>query len=150
MLTNEETTRHLNDLIEVALDSERGYATAAAHVSDEHFQTVFAEDAKHRAAFARELAAEVEHLGGTPVTSGTMQAAVHRGWLDLKSAVSGGAPEGIIAACETGEDFAVAAYERVVNLAITGKPRVIVEKQMEQIKQAHERLLNLKRHETKE
>lgn len=147
-MTNEETIRHLNDLIEVALDGEEGYATAGAHVSDPHFQTLFQENAKHRAGFVKELRAEVAKLGGTPATSGTLQAAVHRGWLDLKSAVSGGASEGIIAACETGEDSAVAAYERVVNLDISGAPRAIAEKQLNQIKQAHQQLLNLKRHDS--
>jgi uncharacterized protein (TIGR02284 family) len=143
-VTSEETIHHLNDLIEVALDGEQGYTAAATHVSDPHFQTVFAEEAKRRAGFAKELHAQVERLGGEPTTSGTLQASVHRGWLDLKSAVSGGASEGIIAACETGDDFALAAYERVVNLDISGEPRTIVEKQMNQIKQTHQRLLHLK------
>ena len=143
-MTSEETIRHLNDLIEVALDGEHGYRTAAAHVSDPHFQTEFAEEAKQRAGFAKELRAQVERLGGEPATSGTLQASVHRGWMDLKSAVSGEAPAGVIAACETGEDFAVAAYERVFDLDITGEPRSVVEKQMNQVKQAHQRLLNLK------
>jgi uncharacterized protein (TIGR02284 family) len=143
-MITEEIIRHLNDLIEVSLDGEHGYTAAATHVSDPHFQTEFAEEAKHRAGFVKELRAQVERLGGEPVASGTLQASVHRGWLDLKSAVSGGAPEGIIDACETGEDFALAAYERVVNLDISGEPRTVVEKQMNQIRQAHRRLLNLK------
>lgn len=142
-MTSEETIRHLNDLIEVALDGEHGYTAAATHVQDPHFQTVFTEEATHRSAFVKELRTQVERLGGEPTESGTLQASVHRGWLDLKSAVSGGASEGVIAACETGDDFALAAYERVANLAITGEARTVVEKQMNQIRQAHQRLLNL-------
>lgn len=142
-VTHQETLQHLNDLIEVLLDGENGYAAAASHVSDLHLQTVFAEEARHRATFAKQLRAEVERLGGEPATSGTMQASVHRGWLDLKAAVSGGAPDGIIAACETGDDFAVAAFERVVDLDISGSPRALIEKQLNEIRQAHQRLLNL-------
>jgi uncharacterized protein (TIGR02284 family) len=143
-MNTEEIISHLNDLVEVLLDSERGYADAASHISDLHFQTEFAEEAKHRAGFAKQLRAEVERLGGHAPTSGTLQASVYRGWQDLKAAVSGGASGGIIAACETGDDFALAAFERVVALDISGEPRALIEKQTNQIRQAHRRLLNLK------
>ncbi len=143
-MTVEETIHHLNDLIEVAFDGEAGYRTAAEHVSDDHFQTVFADYAKQRAGFVRELQAEVRRLHGEPRDSGTLTAAVHRGWLDLKSALSGGNAAAIVAACETGDDSAQAAYERVVNLDLSGEPRVVVEKQWKQIQESHARLLNLK------
>lgn len=143
-MTNEETIRHLNDLIEVARDGETGYQTAAAHVSDSHFQTVFADYAKQRAGFVRDLQAEVKRLGGTPEESGTFTAAVHRGWLDVKSVLTGGDAASLVAACETGEDSAKAAYERVVNLDISGEPRALIEKQWKQIQEAHGRMVNLK------
>ncbi len=149
-MTNEETIRHLNDLIAVAHDGEEGYRNAAAHVSDMHFQTVFAEYAKQRAGFLRELRAEVVRLGGEPNDSGTISAAVHRGWLDLKAAVTGGDAMGVVAACETGEDSAQAAYERVVNLDLSGETRSLIEKQWHKIQEAHQRLLNLKRGKTPE
>ncbi len=149
-MTNEEAVHHLNDLIAVARDGEEGYRNAAEHVSDSHFQTVFAEYAKQRAGFVRELHAEVVRLGGEPNESGTLGAAVHRGWLDLKAAVTGGDPMGVIAACETGEDSAQAAYERVVNLDVSGETRSVIEKQWHKIQEAHQRLLNLKRDKTAE
>lgn len=149
-MTTEETTEHLNDLIAVAIDGSEGYTAAAEHVADPHFQTVFAENAKRRAGYVKELHAEVERLGGQPISAGTLGAAVHRGWIDIKAAVTGGASDSIVAACETGEDAALAAYDKVVNSDISGEPRVIVEKQRNQIKEAHQRLLNLKRHETVE
>ncbi len=144
-MTTEEAIHHLNDLIAVARDGEEGYRNAAEHVNNAHFQTLFAEYAKQRAGFARELRAEVERLGGEPNDSGTLGAAVHRGWLDLKSALTGGDAGAIVAACETGEDSATAAYERVVNIGISGQTRSLVEKQWHQIQEAHQRLLNLKR-----
>ncbi len=147
-MTNEETIRHLNDLIAASRDGEEGYRTAAEHVSDSHFQTVFQEYARQRAGFVHALQAEVKRLGGEPNESGTFTAAVHRGWLDLKSALSGGNAGAIVAACETGEDAAQAAYERVVNLDISGEPRTVIEKQWHQIQEAHQRMLNLKRENT--
>ena len=64
--------------------------------------------------------------------------------MDLKSAVTGGSPEAIVAACETGEDSAAAAFERVVNLDVTGQTRALIEAQWSKIKEAHQRLIHLK------
>ena len=73
-----------------------------------------------------------------------MTAALHRGWMDLKSVVSGGDAGAIIAACETGEDSAKAAFESVVNSDISGHTRSVVEKQWHKIQEAHQHMLRLK------
>jgi uncharacterized protein (TIGR02284 family) len=143
-VTKDETIAHLNGLIEVCKDGERGYATAAEHVGNSELTSVFADYAKQRAGFARELQAEVERLGGTPSDSGSLSAAIHRGWIDVKSLLSGGDARGIVAACETGEDSAKAAFERVVNTNVSGQTRSLVEKQWHRIQEAHRRMLRLK------
>ena len=118
--------------------------TAAEDVRNSQLQSVFSEYAKQRSSGARQLHAEVERLGGVATDSGTLTAAVHRGWMNLKAALSGGDGGAIVAACETGEDYALAAFERVVDAGITGDSRSIVEKQYEKIKEAHIRLMRLK------
>ncbi len=143
-MTIEETIAHLNDLIETCKDGENGYRTAEEQVRNTQLETVFAGYSKQRAQFARELQAEVERLGGTPTDSGTLAAALHRGWMDLKSALSGGDGASIVAACETGEDSAQAAFEKVVNMDISGETRTLVEKQWHKIQEAHTRMLRLK------
>jgi uncharacterized protein (TIGR02284 family) len=45
-----------------------------------------------------------------------MAASLHRGWIALRSAVSGGGPKAIIAACETGEHSAYGSYETASNM----------------------------------
>jgi uncharacterized protein (TIGR02284 family) len=128
-MTKEETIDLLNELIHVCKDGEHGYRTAAEDVRNSQLQSVFGEYAKQRGSCARQLQAEVERLGGVGADSGTFTAAVHRGWIDLKAALSGGDGGAIIAACETGEDYTLAAFERVVNAGITGESLSIVEKQ---------------------
>jgi uncharacterized protein (TIGR02284 family) len=64
--------------------------------------------------------------------------------MNLKSALTGGDPGAIVAACETGEDSAAAAFERVVNTDVTGRLRSLVEAQWAKIKEAHQRMLHLK------
>ncbi len=143
-MTNEDAIFQLNGLIETARNGELGYLTAAQHVANTQLETVFLDYAKQRAGFVKHLQAEVERLGGTPATSGTIIAALHRGWIDLKSAVTGGDGASIIAACETGEDSGSAAFERVVNMDLTGETKTLVEKQYKSIVEAHKHMLHLK------
>ncbi len=145
-MTNEETVQHLNQLIAVSRDGESGYQAAAGDVDNTELRGIFTEYAKERATFVRELSAEVERLGGIPESAGTVTAAVHRGWMDLKAAITGRGTHAVVAACETGEDAAKAAYERVVNVDISGATRTLVEKQWHKIQEAHSRMLHLKEH----
>ncbi len=144
-VTPDEIIARLNGLMEACRDGERGYRTAAADVHNTELQTIFEEYAHQRAGFVKELEAEVIRLGGTPEETGSIAAAVHRGWMDLKAGLTGGGVHAIVAACETGEDAAQAAFERVVNLDITGQTRSLVEKQWHKIQEAHQRLLRLKK-----
>jgi len=109
------TIRRLNKLIEVCLDGELGYRTAAEHLHSSKLATTFRDYSLRRAQYAKELRAEVERLGGIPAHSGSVAASLHRGWIALKSAISGGDAKAIIAACEAGEDAARASYEAVMN-----------------------------------
>lgn len=145
-LTPEETVDQLNGLVAVARDGEHGYRTAAADVHNSELRSIFEEYAEQRRKFVLELDAEVERLGGKPAETGTVAAAVHRGWIGLKAALTGGGVHAIVAACETGEDSAKAAFERVVNLEIPGATRTLVEKQWHKIQEAHKRMLHLKDH----
>lgn len=140
----DEIRGHLNDLIGVSRDGEEGYRHAAAHVSNSELRSMFEAAAKQRAGFVHELQQEVERLEGKPADTGTFAAAVHRGWLDVKAAMTGGDAGAIVSACETGEDSAAAAYERVVNTAISGHVRTIVEKQWHAIVEAHAAVKKLK------
>jgi len=124
-----------------------GYLTAAGNVSNTELETVFTEYAKQRGQFARSLQAEVERLGGNAEESGSIGGTLFRGWMDLKSALSTGDGTAIIASCETGEETAVAAFEWVTNLDISGQTRALVEKQYKAIKETHARLLRLKTEE---
>jgi uncharacterized protein (TIGR02284 family) len=143
-MTTETTIQDLQDLTQICHDGELGYLTAAEHVGNSQLKTVFTNYAKQRTGFVRDLQAEVQRLGGAPLDPSSLIGTLHRGWIDLKAVVSGGSGEAIVAACETGEDHAAAAYERVVDLELSGQTNAIVEKQWEAIKEAHAHMLRLK------
>ncbi len=143
-MTQDETIDQLNELIEVSKDGEEGFQTAAENIRNTELETMFRGYAKQRADFARELRTEVDRLGGSPRESGNLGAAVHRGWMNLRSALSGGEPGSLVAACESGEDSALAAYDRAARTNMTGRSRSLIEKQLQQVRETHTRLARLK------
>jgi uncharacterized protein (TIGR02284 family) len=134
------TVQSLNKLIEVCLDGELGYLTAAEHIHDAKLRVILSDFAIRRWQFAEELRAEVTRLGGSPGGSGSIPATLHRGWIALRSGVSRGSPRAIIAACKTGEDSARASYEAIVHSDLSGPTRSLVENQWHVVEQARERL----------
>ncbi len=147
-MTTQDTIVELNGLIQTCKDGELGYSTAANDVRNSELETVFTGYSKQRGQFARKLQAEVERLGGNAEGSGTTAGMLLRGWMDVKSTLSSGNGAAIIATCETGEEVAVAAFEWVVNLDISGQTRLLVERQSKTIKQAQARLLRIKAEES--
>jgi len=132
------TTRSLNKLLEVCLDGALGYRTAAEHLHSSKLAIIFTEYSIRRAQYAKELRAEIERLGGIPTQSGSVAASLHRGWIALKSAISGGDAKAIIAACEAGEDAARAGYEAAMNSDLMlSDIRSVVEAQWRAIDQSH-------------
>jgi uncharacterized protein (TIGR02284 family) len=132
----EETIALLNELIETSRNGQLGYAEAAGLVRETRIQSMLEGYSKERAGFVKALQAEVEKLGGIPAESGSVGAALHRGWMDLKSAVTGGSSGAILAACESGEESAWTHYKNATDSDISGASRLIVDKQWEKIKEA--------------
>jgi len=123
------------------MDGELGYRTAAEHVHDTMLHIILSDFAIRRSQFAEELRAEVVRLGGSPVESGSVSASLHRGWIALKSGLSGGSPRAIVAACETGEDSARGSYAAAIaHSELPGPTRSLVEKQWHAVEQARERM----------
>src|SRR5262245_787843 len=138
-----ELVECLNDLIETCRDGESGFGTAADHVQDAGLQKLFSEYSVQRAQFASELESEVRQLGGTPTTRGTVSAMFHRGWMNIKSIVTGGSDDAIVAECERGEDAAVENYQRVMKNNLPPNVLPVVKHQFTEVKRAHDRIRDL-------
>ena len=70
---------------------------------------------------------------------------VHRGWINIKSAVTGEDEAAVISECERGEDSAVEAYEEALETDLPNDVKVIVSRQFSQVKEAHDRIRSLER-----
>jgi uncharacterized protein (TIGR02284 family) len=133
----------LNRLIQTCKDGENGFRAAAEGVDDPNLRRLFESYSQQRAEFAAELQVEVERLAEKPAAEGHLVAALHRGWMNIKAAVTGRDEGGIIAECERGEDFAVQAYETAFRSALSPDLRDLVDRQLLKIKEAHDQVRSL-------
>lgn len=135
----------LNGLIETCRDGETGFRTASEGIEDPTLKRLFESYAQQRADFASELQGVVTRLGKDPADRGHALGAVHRGWINIKAAVSGKDEAAIIAECERGEDVAVRNYREALEEELPADIRNTVERQFLQVKEAHDHVRSLER-----
>lgn len=126
---NKEIVRVLNDLIETCKDGANGFRTAAAAVNDPRAKALFESRVPTIEHAAAELQSAVSRLGGDAETTGSVAATVHRGWINLKSAVTGKDDAAIITECERGEQLAVKNYEDALKKDLPSDLRALVDRQ---------------------
>ena len=134
----------LNDLIQTLKDGEEGFRTSAESVKNVSIQAQFQAFAGQRARFASELQSEVARIGGKPETSGSASGALHRGWIELKSAITGKDDHAILAEAEKGEDAAVKNYREALSKDLPGDIRSKIERQYQNIQEAHQTVRSLR------
>ena len=142
---NSDVIAILNGLVETCKDGEKGFRTAAEGITNGDLATLFMNYSEQRASFAAELQAEVRRLGGDPETGGSAIGAVHRGWIDIKSAVAGKEEAAVIAEAERGEDHAVREYRQALEKNLPTGVQTIVENQYIHVRDAHDHVRALER-----
>ena len=135
----------LNNLIETLKDGQQGFKQAAEGVSDPKLKSLFLDYSQQRSRFATALQGEARRHGETdPETSSSASGALHRGWINLKSALTGGDEHAILAECERGEDSAVEEYKKALDDGLSPTAQELVSRQFAEIKAAHDRIKSLR------
>lgn len=134
----------LHNLIETCRDGQNGFREAATQIKDASIREYFNEQSLVRGRFASELEAETTRMGEADVDrSGSVVAAMHRAWIDLKSSLGGG-DEAIVSAAETGEDSAKKAYEEALKEDLPAHVLEIVQRQANSVTETHNRVRDLR------
>jgi uncharacterized protein (TIGR02284 family) len=119
MATSEEKLiTHLNQLLSLCQDGRYGFETAAKHAKSKDLQTLFYSISVDREQFANALKHEIRKREGDPHKGGDTLGALHRVWIDVKTALSSEDDKVILEACMTGERAAVKAYKEVLEKAL--------------------------------
>lgn len=136
---NDEVISTLNGLIETCKDGQMGFKEASEGVERSDLKSFFSECSLQRSQFAGELQSLVRTLGGEPEDSGSVAGSLHRGWINIKSAVTGKDEGSILNEAERGEDVAKKAYKDALDGFLPDYMREVVQRQYQGVSAAHDK-----------
>ena len=146
MSQQQEIISTINGLIETLKDGQEGFRQAAAAVTDSRLKSLFGDYSLQRSQFAGELQNEAITLGEhNPQNTSSAAGAIHRAWINLKSAITSQDDHAILAECERGEDSSVNEYKKAMEEEEFSAPiREMVSRQYADLKRAHDRIRELR------
>ena len=139
----QETIDALQELIQINIDSRDGFRNAAEHIDVMAISEMFNDFAAQRDQQASELRTLISANLETPNESGSVSAAAHRMWMDLKSALGGG-ESSILSEAERGEDHIKAKYEAVLKHTAGSAVNDVLQRQYAAVKMAHDRVRDMR------
>ncbi len=134
----DECIKCVQHLIELNIDSVKGWETAADSVTDASLKGRFREFAGQRRRFADELSGLVRVNGAAPVDHGTTGGSLHRWWMNLRASLGVAETKAVLIEAERGEDAIKHAYENALREQNLGELRRVVEEQSVQVKRVHD------------
>lgn len=144
-MTNDQVNDKLQYLLGTLRDGEKDFSEAAEHAKDASLKQLF----QARSAQRSEMASAIEtHLlkgGEKPKAGGSVGAALHRTWLNVRDAVTGKDDTSVVAETVRGEDAAISNYQDVLKeTELPADVRSLVEGQYAQIQASDTELKGLK------
>ena len=134
----------LNHLISIAKDGAAGMTSAADHAKRPELKSSLQRLSQERDNVASELQSLVRSLGGDPEKSGTTLGAAHRGWMNLKEAVSIADDSSLLEECERGEDEAVKEFREALGKPLPAQVQQQVQSCFQQVKQSHDQIRRMR------
>ena len=137
MSTDKTVTSEVMQTLE---DGKHGFAKAASLVEQDSPEVcaTFHRLSQQRSSFYDELHEMAKDYGDKIEESGTIAAALHRGWMTLKDAVSGSGPGGVLDVAVQGEEHAVKTYETALESSdLTSGLRLVLARQMAEVSTAY-------------
>ena len=146
MSQTKENISVINRLVETLKDGQEGFREASEAVQDSQLKSLFSEYSLQRSKFAGELQDyAIKNLGESdPENTSSTAGALHRAWINIKSAVSSRDDHAILSECERGEDSAVAEYKRAMEGDLPSPLADIISRQYTDIKAAHDHVKALR------
>ena len=148
-MDNDQVISLLNELIETCKDGEYGFKTAADGLKDPEIKSQFQQYSRQRGEMARELEDEVRRLGGDPEKAGSVAGAAHRGWINIKSVVTGKDDGSIVSEAERGEDSAKRMYKDALNEILPIRTVALLREQSMKVLEVHDRVRSLEKATTR-
>lgn len=140
-----EDMTQLNNIYDLLVDSEKGYAEAADRVEDDGVKELL----RSLSAGRERLIAEVHGLrhradpqAAAERKGGTLKGDLHRAWMAIRDALSSTDNANVLSECERGEEFLLMRYDEVLakkeapeTYALALRQRAEVHSNLERIKE---------------
>lgn len=141
---NKDTISGLQDLIQVNIDSAKGFAQAAEQIENRDIAAYFRRCGARRSEFAGELRRIVGVNDVEPKDSGTPGGALHRWWAGIVGAVKQGDEHAVLAQAESGEDAIKHRYEKVLRETSGSPLNALLHRQYASVKQDHDTIRDMR------
>lgn len=137
-------TDTLNALIETCRDGEYGFNECAAHARASQLKTLFRERADAYRGATETLQNLVSRGGVEPDNGSSVSSAMHRGWVSLRSALTGDQNVTMLNEARRTEVRALARYRDALSQSLPADIRLLVEHQLLAIRLCHDRICLLR------
>ena len=144
MAVAHEIANTLNGLIQICRDGEEGFQTAAEALKDQDIKSELMQYSAQRHEFTTQLQNLVGWLDEEQREDGSLTGALHRGWINLRTAISKSDTYAILAECERGEDAAVKAYRDAIESGLPAEYVYVVQSQFGTVLTTHDRIKALR------
>ena len=142
--TLQDYAQAVHDVITVCRDGEQGFRGAAQAVTAPAMKEMFEQYSVQRGKFAAELQAAVKALGFETIDPQGLGGVLYAAWINLKGLATGHDVHAILVEAERGEDWSLKTYRTALGKTLPPEIASIVQKQCEQVQEAHDRIRNLR------
>ncbi|BBO35747.1 PA2169 family four-helix-bundle protein [Lacipirellula parvula] len=140
----EQTIEKVQDLIQINIDSQKGFCEVADKLKDKQLAALFKQLGDERRTNTSELQQIVNYNGEKPQDDGSFAATVHRAWIDVRAAINGGDASVILNEAERGEDAIKEMYEDVLKETAGSAVNDVLTRQYAKVKAGHDKVRDLR------
>lgn len=141
---NKDTIKGIQNLIEINIDSSKGFEEAAEKVENNTIADLFRTCASERRTYANDLQSLAIVNAKEPKTDGTWKGTVHRWWIDLRGSIQSGDEHAMLAEAERGEDAIKHRYEDTLKDTAGSAVNDVLQRQYSGVKARHDQIRDMR------
>lgn len=139
----EQKLHALNHLIQICKAGEFGFRQAAEELATKEHRLLANTTAFKRHEFANALEDQAAKFGVTPPDHATVQAGIHRFWMNLRHSINQKNDEVVLDECIRGEESALKAYQDVFEAKLLPEMEEMLRAQFMNIIETRNKLFNI-------
>lgn len=135
-----QTINALNRLIQTNQDAVDGFRTAIGAIEDDSLKRLFESLAEMHEFMVADLQGEITSLGGSPNEGGTIGGMFQRGWLNLKSVLTGHDLHAVVEEVMHLTDVAMDQYQDALSIEMPTNTRLLLQTHYEKLTAEYDQL----------